>query len=160
MPSLQHGPYLSPPVIKGCRVTCLVRGVVKLVGLSNAAIPWPVGEREGEQELVVYRGLARALQMESADAVAEAWGVPAAKIKAWQAAVEKHAKHVPGSNWKKRPWTLVENKALLATDNIRTFAKQHGRTVAACRYHRWVLRIKYPIAADRMQKPARKRRKP
>ena len=38
----------------------------------------PIGERDGERALVVYRGRARALRTESADTVAEEWGVSVA----------------------------------------------------------------------------------
>ena len=156
-PALQHGPYLTQPVIKGCRVTCLVRGVVNLVGLSAGPIPWPVGEKDGAADLVVYRGLARALQTESAGAVAKAWGISVGKVKAWQATGLKPPPtyiHVA-----KPLWTAAEDKALLAATSIKAFSEQSGRTIDACKVRRHHLRKKQPKAAEWMRKPPRQNKR-
>src|SRR6266850_2192837 len=62
---LHFGPYRTPMrVVIGTYLPCAIRSGVKVVGMSKASIPWPIGARDGEQELVVYRGLLRALQSE------------------------------------------------------------------------------------------------
>jgi hypothetical protein len=94
-PALQYGPYGTPSVIPGCYVTCLFRGVVKLAGLSTAAIPWPIGEKDGERALVVYRGLARALTCKPAEGIAAAWGVPLDAVKQWQATLRPKPERKP-----------------------------------------------------------------
>jgi hypothetical protein len=128
-PALKYGPYLTPPVIKGCRVVCGVRGVVRLVGLSEAPLPWPVGEKDGERSLVVYKGLASALRWESADAIAAAWGVPVATVKGWQAVKIKEPPRHVGSGNTTRLWTPDEDAVVLgATDFFRT-AAMLNRTV-------------------------------
>jgi hypothetical protein len=56
---LHFGPYRTPlVVIIGAVLPCEIHGPLKVVGLSEAPIPWPIGEKDGEQSLVVYRGLA------------------------------------------------------------------------------------------------------
>jgi hypothetical protein len=157
-PALQHGPYVTPPVIKGCRVVCGVRGVVRLVGLSSGAIPWPVGERDGERALVVYRGLARALRSESAGDVAAAWGVPVTTVEEWQRAIEDPPPDRdlrPTLNAARR-WTPEDDKALLAEPDDAKAAKRLHRTVDAIKFHRWLLREKRAIA-KRLRNAKRKK---
>src|SRR2546422_1029526 len=84
---LRYGPYSTPLFIRGVRIRCEVRGMVRTVALSTGPIPWPLGEANGEQELIVYRGLARALRSESTTAVADAWGLPLATVNRWQRAL-------------------------------------------------------------------------
>ena len=62
LPPFQFGPYLTPVISRGARVMCEVRGLVKIVGLSDGPIPWPIGERDRKQALIVYKGLARAVR--------------------------------------------------------------------------------------------------
>jgi hypothetical protein len=158
-PALQHGPYVTPPVIKGCRVVCGVQGVVQLVGLSSGAIPWPVGERDGERPLVVYRGLARALRWESAAAIAAAWGVPVATVKAWQAVKIKEPPQHVGNGSGKRLWTPDEDAVVLgSTDFVRTAALLY-RTVGAVKYRRYCLDPGQAKAADQMRKALRKKKR-
>ena len=115
--TLQHGPYLTPLIVKGARLVCGFRGVVRIVGLSMAPIPWPIGKRDGKRALVVYRGLARALRTESADAIAAPWGVPAAKVTEWQAAaIEKPSARYVHNGSTKRVWTPEE-------DTMRSWAR-------------------------------------
>src|SRR5437773_9466818 len=75
LPPFQFGPYLTPVISRGARVMCEVRGLVKVVGLSDGPIPWPIGERDRKQALLVYKGLARAVRCESPEIVAAAWGI-------------------------------------------------------------------------------------
>jgi hypothetical protein len=39
---LLFGPYRTPPFRYGQRVTCQVRGLVVVCGLTDASIPWPI----------------------------------------------------------------------------------------------------------------------
>src|SRR5262245_36159973 len=86
---LEHGPYVPPVTIVGTYVECLVRGRVKVAGVSAGRVAWPIGERGGKRELVVFKGLAAALRQEDAAAVAAWWKVPMVKVKGWQATVQK-----------------------------------------------------------------------
>ena len=157
--ALQHGPYVTPPVIKGCRVVCGVQGVVQLVGLSSGAIPWPVGERDGERPLVVYRGLARALRWESAAAIAAAWGVPVATVKTWQSSGIKKLPRHSGNGSTKRVWTPDEDAVVLRTIDFDRTAAMLNRTVGAVKYRRYCLERGQAKAADRMRKPPRKKKR-
>jgi hypothetical protein len=80
------GVYLSPVVVVGAYVPCELRGVVKIVGMSQAPIAWPIGEKDGQRALVIYKGLARALRGEPAEKVAAWWGLDLAAVKRWQSA--------------------------------------------------------------------------
>ena len=77
--------YVTPVMAKGAMVNCQIRGLVKIVGLSEGPIPWPTGERNGVQQLIVYEGLATAIRRETTDTVASLWGVPVETVKEWQA---------------------------------------------------------------------------
>jgi len=129
---LKHGPYLTPSVISGCRVYCLVRGLVNLVGLSDAPIPWPIGEKDGEQSLVVYRGLARALKCETATAIAAAWGVPIATVEHWRANAAERPPYYDGTPFGGKPrWTPKDDAMVVAITNDYEAARKLGRTPGA-----------------------------
>ncbi|MCB9925616.1 MAG: hypothetical protein H6822_25925 [Planctomycetaceae bacterium] len=76
---LYFGPYKTPRFKYGQKVWCEFRGWVQIVGLSDGKIPWPIGrpttENRGRDSLVIFRGLKRAIQKESNQAVAHWWGV-------------------------------------------------------------------------------------
>jgi len=65
---LHFGPYATPRFKYGQRVEDESRGEVVIVGLSNAKIPWPLGKIADSRKpgLVIYKGLAKALRLESA----------------------------------------------------------------------------------------------
>src|SRR5438445_13705481 len=81
---LRFGPYVTPVAVPGSIVECEVRGLVHVVGLTGGPIPWPIGEREGIQELIVFKALARAVRQESPSTVAKAWGVDLATAEDWK----------------------------------------------------------------------------
>lgn len=81
----KFGAYLSPVCVLGTFVPCELRGVVKVVGMSDAPISWPIGERDGKVSLVVFKGLSRALRLETAEDVAAWWGIDLPAVKLWQA---------------------------------------------------------------------------
>jgi hypothetical protein len=67
---LLFGPYQAPRFRVGQVVRCEVRGKVRIVGLSDAPIPWPVCRAGKWLVPVVYRGLVKAVRRESEQAVA------------------------------------------------------------------------------------------
>jgi hypothetical protein len=84
---LLFGPYQAPRCRVGQRVRCQVRGEVRIVGLSDAPIPWPVCKAGKWLVPVVYRGLAKAVRRESEQAVARWWGVHRQTVWAWRKAL-------------------------------------------------------------------------
>jgi len=63
---LHFGPYATPRFRIGQPVEDLRRGTVRIVGMSDGPIAWPVGQQERAKSLVLYRGLSRAVRRESA----------------------------------------------------------------------------------------------
>ena len=70
---LRFGKYKTPTFRYGTIVQCAVFGEVKIVGLSDAPIPWPIGLKGGNRTQVVYKDLAKARRAESNLAVAHWW---------------------------------------------------------------------------------------
>jgi hypothetical protein len=89
MPAKLQNRYITPVYFLGARVICEVRGPVTIVGLSDGLIRWPIGLSDGQTELIVYRGLAKAVREELAAAVAAHWKVPVAKLTAWRLELDK-----------------------------------------------------------------------
>lgn len=81
----RFGGYLSPVVVLGAMVPCEVRGIVKIVAMSTGPIAWPIGEKDGQRSLIIYKGLARALHAETAEQVASWWGIDLEAVRRWQA---------------------------------------------------------------------------
>ena len=55
--------YQTPRFRYGRRVLCQVRGEVRICGITEALIPWPLGRpRGGKPSFVVYKDLARAIR--------------------------------------------------------------------------------------------------
>jgi hypothetical protein len=81
----RFGGYLSPVVVMGTFVPCDVRGIVRVVSMSAGPIAWPIGEKDGQRSLIIFKGLARALQKESAERIAAWWGIDQAIVRRWQA---------------------------------------------------------------------------
>ena len=109
----------------GARVPCEVRGIVEIVGLSQGPHPWPVGHKDGKEDLVVYRGLASAVRDESPDAVAARWGVPVEAVVEWKSHLDKAAEVKPpkpimrgrriGRPPHTRQWTPQEDEIVRTT---------------------------------------------
>ena len=72
---LHFGPYRTPRFQLGKVVEDEWRGDVRIVGISNGRIPWPIGQTTRAKSLVVYGGLAKAIRCESVQAVAYWFGV-------------------------------------------------------------------------------------
>jgi len=81
---LRHGPYLRPRCKIGQSARCLIRGEVLIVALSNGPLRWPIGEKDGQQQLVIYQDLAEALNCEAPSAIAAEWGIPIETVAEWR----------------------------------------------------------------------------
>lgn len=90
---LHFGPYRAPRFNFGSVVSDEIRGDVKVVGLSDARIPWPIGRKGRAQGLVVTEGLVRAVRQESVLAVSYWWGITDRTVTVWRRALG-----VPGLN--------------------------------------------------------------
>jgi len=84
---LHFGPYATPRFRIGQHVEDLRRGTVRIVGLSDGPIQWPIGQTQRAKSLVLYQGLARAVQREAAAAVMHWWGVKASAVNKWRQAL-------------------------------------------------------------------------
>ena len=85
---LRFGPYRTPRFRYGTKVEDARRGRVKIVGISDAPIPWPIGAgKGGAKSLVLFGALVRAVRRESNQAVARAWGVRGQTVTAWRRAL-------------------------------------------------------------------------
>ena len=70
------GSYQAPRVRVGGSLTCELRGVGTVTGVSRAPIPWPqLHAKPRRPSLVVCGGRSRALRRDSPVAVAPGWGV-------------------------------------------------------------------------------------
>ena len=88
---LYFGPYTAPRFKYGKKVWCHYRGWVKIVGLSDGKIQWPIGRpvtpNPGRDSLVIYHGLKRAIETESNQGVAHWWGVSINTVTRWRGAL-------------------------------------------------------------------------
>jgi hypothetical protein len=85
---LLFGPYRTPRFKYGDVVFCEKRGSVKIVGLTNALIPWPkcrTGKRS--RAIILHGALADAVRREAALAVAHWWGVGLFTVWKWRKAL-------------------------------------------------------------------------
>jgi hypothetical protein len=84
------GTYQTPTFTYGDVVCCARRGDVHVVGLSDAPIPWPIGQTmpSGRARALVLSGdLVEAVRRESAEAVMPFWGVKANTVWTWRKAL-------------------------------------------------------------------------
>jgi hypothetical protein len=81
-----HGTYRTPRFRIGAKVMCEVRGELKIVGMTDAPIPWPlgVGSRGGSKSLVVYGDLVHAIRHESVTALCHWFGVYDLTVWKWR----------------------------------------------------------------------------
>jgi hypothetical protein len=84
---LRFGPYKTPRFRYGQTATCLMRGKVKITGLTDATIPWPTCQPQATQSIILFGALARAVRRESNQAVARAWGVSGQTVTKWRKAL-------------------------------------------------------------------------
>src|SRR5438105_294244 len=84
---LRHGPYMTPRCRVGDKLPCEHRGrEVTVGGITDAPIPWPFGGK-GPQSPILCGDLIRAVQFESAIAVAHHWGVDKKTVRNWRRAL-------------------------------------------------------------------------
>ncbi|MHB8397395.1 MAG: hypothetical protein ACYDCI_00450 [Candidatus Limnocylindrales bacterium] len=94
-PPLIAAPYVAPPYELGSSLVCELRGRVTVRGISDAPIAWPWthASRTGDdrpssrQSLIVCAELARAVRVESNQAVAHWWGVNRKTVYSWRRAL-------------------------------------------------------------------------
>jgi hypothetical protein len=87
-PSLHSGSYRTPRFQMGAVVEDEVRGSVRIVKMTDAPLPWPIGKAaDGRLALVVYSGLARAVRRESGIAVCRWWGASWYHVNKWRRAL-------------------------------------------------------------------------
>ena len=79
---LVYGPYRTPRTRAGRYLFCEWRGKVKVGEFSDAPIPWPMKEKY--RSLILCGDLVKALQRESATAVAYHWGVCVQTVSKWR----------------------------------------------------------------------------
>jgi hypothetical protein len=85
---LLHGPYATPRFRIGSVRACEVRGEVVVCGLTDARISWPVAKRGRARSILVTGGLAKAIRLESNQAVAYWWGVSIQTARIWRRALD------------------------------------------------------------------------
>lgn len=79
------GKYRAPRFRVGQRVRCRIRGEMIVTGMTDALILWPVGlHGRGRHSLIVYKGLAKAIRLESNQAVAHWWGIEPQTVTKWR----------------------------------------------------------------------------
>jgi len=88
---LLYGPYTPPRTRRGRFLPCELRGTVKVGGYSAGPIPWPKKWRT--RSLILCGDLVRAVQQESALAVAHHWAVCAEIVSRWRRALEVGPRH-------------------------------------------------------------------
>jgi hypothetical protein len=84
---LRYGHYRTPRFRYGKIVQDARKGKVKIVGLSDAPIPWPIGLKYASRSPVLYGAQIKAVRLESNQAVARAWGVSGQTVTAWRKAL-------------------------------------------------------------------------
>jgi hypothetical protein len=88
---LRLGPYLTPRFRYRSVVQCEARGHVKIVGISDGRIPWPIGKSpkpRAQPSPVLYGDLARAVRNEAEIAVAYWFGVSLWRVRQWRRAID------------------------------------------------------------------------
>ncbi|HEY2411540.1 MAG TPA: hypothetical protein VGI40_04830 [Pirellulaceae bacterium] len=138
-PKPRFGPYLTPVFAIGTFVECESRGLVEIVGLSEAPIRWPIGLANGERQLVMYKALARAVRLETPAIVAACFGVPLEVAESWQ----RHCQRPRSRKKQTRAslpvhWKREEDEMLMRL-SLSEAARLTGRTITAVRKRRRVL---------------------
>ncbi len=84
---LRFGPYETPEFSCGAKANDFTRGLVVIVELSAARIPWPIGKRGPGKSPVLFGALASAVRCESKQAVAHWFGVSLWRVQQWRNAL-------------------------------------------------------------------------
>jgi hypothetical protein len=81
------GKYRTPKFRVGDLVNCARRGNVRITCVSDAPIPWPIGQtlpKGRGRALILYGDLAKAVKRESAEAIMHWFGVKANTVWQWR----------------------------------------------------------------------------
>jgi hypothetical protein len=84
---LLFGPYRMPKRKVGQWLPCRMRGKARIMGISDAPMQWPYTyrhEMDRRPSLIVCGDLVRALQRESATAIAHWWGASISTVWRWR----------------------------------------------------------------------------
>src|ERR1700733_9278034 len=81
------GTYSTPVCRVGDRVKCKMRGEMEIIDLSDAPIPWPIGNRGRNRAMVLYGDLVEAVRREASGAVCYWWGVSQQTVRRWRLAL-------------------------------------------------------------------------
>jgi len=79
--------YATPRFRYGKFVMCEMRGEIKIVGLTDAPIPWPIGKKGRHKAIVLYGDLVEALRRESSQAIQYWFGVGSFTVWKWRKAL-------------------------------------------------------------------------
>jgi hypothetical protein len=90
---LHFGPYRTPRFKYGALVRDGIRSEVKVVGLTDGRIPWPIGQRGRARSLVFSGSLVRAVRTESIVSICYWWGIGRRSVYRWRKALG-----IPGCN--------------------------------------------------------------
>ena len=80
----EFGPYFPPRVAVGDEIECARFGLVRMTGWSDGPLPWPQCRRSSQPSMILFADLERAVKVESANAVAAAWGVWPPQVSKWR----------------------------------------------------------------------------
>ena len=86
----QFGCYKTPKFAIGEMIPCLFRDCeVRVVGLSDSRIQWPLGQRPGRgaKTLIIFGDLEKAIRMESLRAICYWFGVTSQTVTLWRKAL-------------------------------------------------------------------------
>lgn len=86
-PSLVGGPYRAPAVRAGDWLDDEIDGRLEVGGWTVAPLSWPRRRKNGRPALILTAELARAVRIESVEAVCYWWGVGATKVWMWRQAL-------------------------------------------------------------------------
>ncbi|MBW3600059.1 MAG: hypothetical protein KY475_22650 [Planctomycetes bacterium] len=138
---LHFGPYRTPRFRYGSVVRDEIRGDVRIVGLTDAPIPWPivlrVNTRGETPTLVIYKGLAQAAR-EGKPLPPEVYARRRQAVQKLRRrrSVRRHLTRAPGLN---PPWTIREDEFVRKL-SPKEAAARTGRTLAAVYKRRQLLR--------------------
>lgn len=87
------GPYVAPRLNNGAIICDEYAGDVEVVGMTDAAIPWPAyrctAGRRASPMPILFGGLVRAVCEEEELVVAHYWGVTRHMVNRWKSALAK-----------------------------------------------------------------------
>jgi len=113
---LRYGPYRTPRFRYGAVKRCALQGDVRIVGISNGRIPWPVGRKLGttSRGFVLYGDLAKAVRHEAAVVICHWWGVAPNTVTRWRKALGVGRKtkgtHALWSAYTREDWAVAARR--------------------------------------------------